>query len=74
MLGYLRMSCEYNAEEKIYKFFTYDPTGKDCIIPIRARSRDEAFDKFDRTYGFDTPVDFVVAAEDEYKPAGENNC
>ena len=43
-----------------FKFYTYDPTGRDVIITIWAATEPEAWDKFDLTYGAETIVDQVV--------------
>lgn len=43
-----------------FKFYTYDPTGRDTIIPIFAKDEDEAWEKFDRIYGSETIVDQVI--------------
>ena len=49
----------YEGETK-FNFYTYNPVGCDVIIPIFAKDEDEAWKKFDRVYGADTPVDKVV--------------
>jgi hypothetical protein len=58
-------SFDKNARE--YRFYTYDPTGKDCIITIRAENRDDAFEKFDLQYGTDTMIDCCVEVGREYR-------
>ena len=45
-----------------FNFCTYDPTGRDVVIPVWAKDDDEAWAKFDRVYGNDTPVDLVRKA------------
>ena len=45
-----------------FKFYTYDPTGRDVIITIWAATEPEAWDKFDLIYGAETIVDQVVMA------------
>ena len=47
------------SDEKKFKFYTYDPTGRDVTIVIYAVDQTEAWDKFDRVYGKQTPVDKV---------------
>lgn len=42
-----------------FKFYTYDPVGRDIVIPIFATDIDSAWVKFDRIYGKDTLVDAV---------------
>lgn len=43
-----------------FKFYTYDPTGRDIIIPVWAVDEDQAWVKFDAVYGKDCVVDDVV--------------
>jgi len=45
-----------------FKFYTYDPVGRDAIILIFAKDEDEAWEKFDRIYGTDTIVDQMLKA------------
>jgi hypothetical protein len=47
-------------DESRFKFYTYDPTGRDVIIPIFARDEDEAWAKFDRIYGNEVIVDLMT--------------
>jgi hypothetical protein len=49
-----------------FLFYTYDPRGNDRIIPVKAVDTDEAWRLFNRVYGEDTPVDFVVRKEEQY--------
>lgn len=35
---------------RIFKFFTYDPTGRDVVIPIRGIDENDAWESFDATY------------------------
>jgi len=46
----------------VFNFYTYDPTGRDVIIPIRAKDEDEAWDTFDSRYGSETMVDQMIKA------------
>jgi hypothetical protein len=43
-----------------FKFYTYDPTGRDIIIPVWAVDEDAAWVKFDSVYGKETAVDQVI--------------
>lgn len=43
-----------------FKFYTYDPAGRDVVIPVWATDEETAWDKFDRVYGKETPVDRVT--------------
>lgn len=43
-------------------FYTYNPAGLDINISIYATNIDAAWEKFDRIYGKDTPVDAVRTA------------
>lgn len=45
--------------ETKFMFYTYNPVGVDVVIPVWAQSEPEAWEKFDRIYGAETPVDFV---------------
>jgi hypothetical protein len=62
----LNTSKEHKVNKETYLFYTYDSRGNDRIIPVRAHTKDEAFELFDRVYGSDTPVDFVVRKEEQY--------
>ena len=55
----IKQAKGFDGEVK-FNFYTYDPVGRDKIIPIFAKDEDEAWEKFDRVYGKDTPVDKVV--------------
>jgi len=57
---------EQTVSKDTYLFYTYDSRGNDRIIPVKAHTRDQAFELFDRVYGEDTPVDFVVRREEQY--------
>lgn len=50
--------------EKKFKFYTYDPRGRDVVIVMWAMDQAEAWVKFDRIYGEQTPVDKVEMIED----------
>lgn len=43
-----------------FKFYTYDQTGRDVVIPLFAKNEDEAWAKFDRVYGTNTIVDQMI--------------
>ena len=47
------------SDEKKFKFYTYDPAGRDVTIVIYAVDQPEAQNKFDRIYGKHTPVDMI---------------
>ena len=48
------------ANEVKFDFYTYDPTGRDIVLPVWAIDEDAAWDKFDRIYGKDMIVDQVI--------------
>ena len=48
-----------SKDEKQYEFYTYDPVGRDRIIPIWAPTRNAAIIKFDSMYGACTTVDWI---------------
>lgn len=50
--------------EKKFKFYTYDVFGRDAVIVLWAMDQAEAWVKFDRIYGKQTPVDKVEMIED----------
>ena len=50
--------------EKQFKFYTYDPCGRDAVIVLWAMDQEEAWVKFDRIYGEQTPVDKVEMIKD----------
>lgn len=35
---------------RLFKFYTYDPTGRDVIIPIRGIDENDAWESFDAMY------------------------
>ena len=43
-----------------FKFYTYDPTGRDIVLPVWAENESAAWAKFNAIYGKDTVVDDVV--------------
>jgi hypothetical protein len=45
--------------EKKFKFYAYDPRGREVVIVMWAMDQTEAWIKFDRIYGEQTPVDKV---------------
>ncbi len=53
---------------KLYKMFTYDRAGNECVVNITANSRSEAFAKFDAKFGEDTMIDFCVESSEQYVP------
>lgn len=50
-------------DETCFKFYTYDPAGRDVVINVFAKDENEAWQKFDRVYGPNTPVDMVKEAQ-----------
>lgn len=52
------------SNQKIYEFYTYDSVGRDVIIPIKAFSEGEAFEKFDRAHGIEYTVDQIIVKRD----------
>lgn len=58
----MMVNSENISDEVKFNFYTYDPNGRDVIIPIFAKDEDEAWDKFDRIYGSDTIVDQLKKA------------
>lgn len=49
-----------NTGETKFKFYTYDPAGRDVVITVFAKDEDEAWEKFDKAHGTDTIVDQVI--------------
>lgn len=51
---------------KVFNFYTYDPTGRSVVIPVRAANKDDAWTQFQKTYsdhhGQVPLVDFVIDA------------
>lgn len=45
--------------EKKFKFYAYDQRGREVVIVMWAMDQAEAWVKFDRIYGEQTPVDKV---------------
>ena len=50
--------------EKKFKFYTYDHRGRDVVIVLWAMDQAEAWVKFDRIYGEQTPVDKIEMIKD----------
>ena len=55
----IKQAGGFEGEVK-FKFYTYDHTGRDVVIPVFAKDEDEAWEKFDRIYGKDTIVDRML--------------
>jgi hypothetical protein len=49
---------------KLFNFYTYDPTGRDVVIPVRGADQDDAWNSFDKMYRYSNgalpPVDQVI--------------
>ena len=60
------MTVSLRDESEIrFLFYTYDPAGRDCVIPIYACCEDTAYRKFRRMYGADTIVDQILVDSKE---------
>ncbi len=46
-----------------FKFYTYDPLGRDIVIAVWAKTRAEAVCKFNNVYGADLMVDAIIQGE-----------
>ena len=49
----------HSADETKFMFHTYDPVGRDVVIPVWAVSEELAWKSFKITYG-NAPVDLVT--------------
>jgi len=61
----LKLNKQVVDGSKIFDFYTYDPTGKDVVIPIVANSEEEAWVHFENVYH--SYVDMMVARVLEHK-------
>ena len=49
-----------------FNFYTYDPVGRDVIIPVFSKNEDEAWDQFRLIYGKDVLVDQVICSHSKF--------
>lgn len=56
----LQVDPRARAGQHQFRFYTYNPAGRDVIISMWAVDEDEAWHKFDSIYGKETIVDQVI--------------
>lgn len=56
------MNCDYEEQYK-FMFYTYDNVGRDVVLSVNASTRGKAIKEFDKVYGSDTPVDFIIKSD-----------
>jgi hypothetical protein len=59
-IGILANPNTRGAMMKTWLFYSYDKSGRDVVLRVSAFNRELAIAEFDRRYGLDTTIDFIV--------------